>query len=113
MKVKRLYIDFSKLETMDDFHNEMKSIFGFPDFYGKNTHALIDCLTSLRYPDDGMTTITLKKDETLLLEVNNLNYRNIEVVNTFFSSIQYVNYRCAYLKDKEAIAILLNQSIDL
>ncbi|WP_072032321.1 barstar family protein [Erwinia sp. 9145] len=113
MKTKKLSIDFSTLETIDDFHNKMKESFGFPDFYGKNTHAFIDCLTSLRYPEDGMTSITLKKDEILLLEVNGLNYKNSEIANTFFSSIQYVNYRCTYLKDKDAIVILLNQSSDI
>ncbi|EMH4164457.1 barstar family protein [Pluralibacter gergoviae] len=46
----------SKPEIEDDFHNEMKILFGFHDFYGKNTHALIDCLTSLRYPEDGMVS---------------------------------------------------------
>lgn len=112
MKEKKLSIDFSKLETMEDFHDEMKVLFGFPDFYGKNTHSLIDCLTSLRYPEDGMTSFTLEENEILLLEVNNLNYKNHEMVVAFFSSIQYVNYRCTYLKDKESIIILLNQSSD-
>lgn len=110
MKEKKLTIDFSKLETMEDFHNEMKVLFGFPDFYGKNINAFIDCLTSLRYPEDGMTSLTLEKDEVLLLEVNNLNYENYEMVVTFFSSIQFVNYRCSYSKEKESIIILLNQS---
>lgn len=112
MKEKKISIDFSRLETMDDFHNTMKALFGFPDFYGNNMHALIDCLTSLRYPKDGMTSVTLEKNEVLLLEVNNLNYKNHEVVVALFSSIQYVNYRCTHLKDKESIIILLNQSND-
>ena len=35
MNFKRLSIDFSKLETMDYFQNEMRILFDFPNIYGE------------------------------------------------------------------------------
>jgi RNAse (barnase) inhibitor barstar len=36
------------------FHDVFKQALGFPDFYGRNMNAWIDCLT---YLNDGMTTV--------------------------------------------------------
>ena len=57
--------------------------------------------------------VFLEKDQILLLEVNNLNYKNQEMMVEFCSAIQYINYSCAYMKDKESIIISLKQSADL
>jgi ribonuclease inhibitor len=40
-----LILEGSKLKTIEDFHNEIKSILGLPDHYGNNLDALSDCLT--------------------------------------------------------------------
>src|SRR3954470_23502699 len=50
------------------FHAESKAAFGFPDFYGNNLDAWVDCLSYLR-DDDGMTKFKLKPDEVLQIEV--------------------------------------------
>lgn len=112
MDMIKLSVDFSKVKTVDDFHNKMKELFGFPDFYGKNYHALIDCLSSLRYPDDGMTEIHINKDEYILLEINDVKYRqnNCDVINSLFSAIQCVNYRCKQMGDNPSILLLLTLS---
>lgn len=58
MKFISIDIDFSDIcpEDSDDeyknFHQKMAETFGFPDFYGKNLAALIDCLSDLRVYDD-------------------------------------------------------------
>lgn len=36
-------IDFKNVKTLKDMHYMLKEIFGFPDFYGYNVNALIDC----------------------------------------------------------------------
>lgn len=112
MMMKKLFIDFSKIKNIDEFHDEMKLIFGFPEFYGRNARALIDCLTSLRYPEDGMTKINIDKDSVILLEVSNIKYtkNENELVNILLSSVQYVNYRCEYMGDKPSIYLSLTQS---
>ena len=41
------------------FHSVCKRLFGFPDFYGRNMDAWIDCMTSLDNPRDGLTAVTV------------------------------------------------------
>lgn len=86
-------IDFSDIKKIEDMHELLMKKFGFPDFYGKNIHALIDCLSSLRYPEDGMTSITLKKDETLLLIIKNISETSRDVIVDFIIAIEAVNQR--------------------
>ncbi len=51
------------------FHNRFADLFGFPDFYGANMDAWIDCMSSLDDPDAGLSTFHLETDERLVLEV--------------------------------------------
>jgi RNAse (barnase) inhibitor barstar len=39
------------------FHDVFAELFGFPEFYGRNMDAWIDCMTSLDSPEDAMTTV--------------------------------------------------------
>jgi len=71
----------------------MKNEFSFPDFYGANIHALIDCLSSMRYPDDEMSEVTLQNDEILLIEAIGLSQSNIEIVGNFLAAIEQTNNR--------------------
>ena len=54
MKFISIDIDFLDIyyknldEEYKNFHLKMSESFGFPDFYGKNLAALIDCLSDLR-----------------------------------------------------------------
>jgi RNAse (barnase) inhibitor barstar len=54
---------------LEEIHEASAQVFGFPDFYGKNVNALIDCWSSLRFPEDEMTNIIVAKDELVPLEV--------------------------------------------
>lgn len=38
---------------------------GFPNFYGRNMNAWIDCMSSIDEPDDGMSTVTVNPGESL------------------------------------------------
>ena len=58
------------------FHQVCKEAFGFPDFYGANMNAWIDCLTYLT-EGDGMTRFVLSEDEMLYRTCLQLNQRYI------------------------------------
>ncbi len=51
------------------FHAAFARVMGFPDFYGANMDAWIDCMSDLRDPQYGMTSIHVGADELLELEV--------------------------------------------
>lgn len=100
-----LEIDFSGVSDLNSMHKLLMEKFGFPDFYGKNVNALIDCLTSLRHPEDRMTNIHLASGEVLSLVVKSLPMDNLLILNNFLIAIQSVNER--YINRGEAAVILL------
>lgn len=72
MKFKTIQIDCEGL-TEKDLHKAFKEKLGFPDFYGMNWNALIDCLSYLREPEAKMTEVCLEEDEVLLINCNDLS----------------------------------------
>ena len=50
-------LDTGRITDRDTFHTVFAEAFGFPDFYGRNMNAWIDCITCLDDPDAGMTTV--------------------------------------------------------
>ena len=62
-------IDANRITDWDSFHEVFAEAFGFPDFYGKNANAWIDCMQSLGDPDDPMTKIVLPSGSTLVLMI--------------------------------------------
>lgn len=71
-----------------------KEKFGFPNFYGENVNALIDCLSSLRYPDHGMSELVLDAiDAVLIIELKNFSTRDEIIVNHFLTAIKGTNLK--------------------
>lgn len=99
-----------KTEVIQDwvsFHAEFKRALGFPEFYGANMNAWIDCMSYLRDPDaGGMSKIVLRSDEILILEIplaNDFRRRLPEIVDTLWESTAFVNRR--YVDNGESAAI--------
>lgn len=107
MKFKQVFFDFSKINTVDDFHDEMNRFFGFPDFYGNNFNAFVDCLNSLRFPDDGMTSIHLGKNESLLMKINGIHCLSDDIRYNFLLSIETINKGAISFGDDALILLLL------
>ena len=63
-----VHLNGEQLTTWEEFHAQCQGAFGFPDFYGRNLDAFIDCLSYLR-DDDGMSKFRLKPNEKLRIEV--------------------------------------------
>ncbi|AVU30528.1 barstar family protein [Serratia marcescens] len=107
MKFKRVVVDFSEINTDDEFHDEMNRVFGFPDFYGNNFNAFVDCLNSLRFPDDGMTSIHLDKDEYLLMKINGMHSLSDDIRYNFLLAVEAVNKGAISFGDEALILLLL------
>ena len=63
-------IDCRELTNWDSYHDAFAAAFGFPDFYGRNMNAWIDCLTSLDVPDDGLTTVHAPHGGSVVLRLD-------------------------------------------
>jgi RNAse (barnase) inhibitor barstar len=86
-------LDGEKINTWDAFHSESQAAFGFPDFYGRNIDAWIDCLSTLR-EDDGMTKFMLGPYEALRMEVPHsdvLRRRAPEIFSALKECVSIVN----------------------
>src|SRR3954447_24953290 len=83
------------ISDWDSFHLVCQQVFGFPDFYGMNMNAWIDCLTYVD-DDDGMSRFHLAIDEQVFIEVtdtHDLLKRLPDIVAALVSSTAAVNQR--------------------
>lgn len=105
----QIEIDFSEVKSLDDMHQLLKNELGFPDFYGKNVNALIDCLTSLRYPEDNMIATTIEKNEVLEMKIKSLPMDSLLILNHFLIAIESVNQRYLDRGETTPIALILSK----
>jgi hypothetical protein len=69
-------INTDLIDSWTDFHQVFKIALGFPDYYGANMNAWIDCMTYIDDPDAGMTRNAVKPGQTIIIElVNSDNFK--------------------------------------
>lgn len=64
-------IDSSEILDWPTFHAVFTRTFGFPDFYGRNMNAWIDCMTDLDDPGTGMTQVHAPPNGIVLIKLLN------------------------------------------
>jgi hypothetical protein len=90
------------------FHSECATAFGFPDFYGRNMNAWIDCLTYVR-EGDGMSRYVLGPDEPLVIEVldsRRFRQQAPDVFDAFVECTAFVNQRHIEVGEKPALHVV-------
>jgi RNAse (barnase) inhibitor barstar len=88
------------------FHDACAATFGFPDFYGRNLDAWIDCLT---YLDVGMSRFDLPPGEVLTIEVmcfDGFRSRVPEIAEALVECAAFVNRRLAEKGDPLRLALV-------
>lgn len=91
-----IQIDGDSITDWDSFHSVFAKAFGFPEFYGRNMNAWIDCMTYLDDPKAGMSTVHVKSGEVLVLQINNaagLKKRCPEEFEAIVECSAFVNWR--------------------
>lgn len=105
----KVLLDGREIGNWPAFHDACRAAFGFPDFYGRNMDAWIDCLSGLR-DDDGMSAFVLGADEVLEVEVQHadaLRRRAPAILDGLEDCTAEVNERCAENGEKPVISLLL------
>lgn len=74
--MKRVYLNGKRMETKEDAHRLLKHKLHFPDYYGNNLDALMDCLTDVREP----TRLILFNQKSLLEKGNGYGQKLVEVL---------------------------------
>jgi RNAse (barnase) inhibitor barstar len=102
-------LDGSAIRDWPSFHRECQIKLGFPEFYGRNLDAWIDCLSTLR-DNDGMSIFALEPDETLQIEIVNagvLRNQETQILDTLLDCVDAVNQRYTENGEKPALELLL------
>ncbi len=70
MKTTVVTIPTDAIVDWDSFHEVFRTALGFPDFYGRNMDAWIDCMTSIDDPSSGMTDPSVAPGELFALRID-------------------------------------------
>jgi hypothetical protein len=68
--VKSVQLATAEIRDWSSFHDTFAKLLGFPDFYGTNMNAWIDCMSYLDDPAAGMSSLHLEPGEWLTIEVS-------------------------------------------
>ncbi|GAA4309781.1 barstar family protein [Nibribacter koreensis] len=82
--MKSFYLKGENIADWDSFHKEIKHVLGFPDYYGENMNAWIDCVDEM------------SEEEPILIQIENcklLKTRAPEILEALFECTAFVNYR--------------------
>jgi hypothetical protein len=104
----KISLDCKNIRDWPSFHEEFARVFGFPDFYGKNMSAWIDCLTSLDAPEDGMSSVHCESGSFLTLELENVKPfadRCPEQYKALIECAAFVNWRRIEIGDSAILAL--------
>ena len=52
---RELYLDGSQIFSVEEFHDQVSQLFGFPSYYGRNLDDLWECLNSYIDPNLRLT----------------------------------------------------------
>jgi RNAse (barnase) inhibitor barstar len=89
-----LKIDAREITDWDSFHDVFARTCGFPDFYGRNMNAWIDCMTYLDEPEDTMTIVHVQPGEILTIHLEyseDFRKRCPEIVKALVNCVEFVN----------------------
>ena len=81
--MKKVKIDINRIKDWDSFHDLFAQLFEFPEYYGRNMDAWIDCMDEFT---EELTLIDLGDCRTL-------KKTNSEIIDAINECSAFVNYR--------------------
>ena len=101
-------IPTAKIVDWRSFHQVFQDALGFPEFYGRNMDAWIDCMTSIDKPDDGMSSVTVAPGELLIVQISDeLGHRCPEQYKAIVECSAFVNSRRVQVGEDPVLGLLL------
>lgn len=101
-------IDTSGIVDWDSFHDVFAKELGFPDFYGRNIAAWIDCMTYLDDPSAGMTQVHAPEGGVFVLALSDATgfaARCPEIFDALTECAAFVNYRRLEVGEPPVLAL--------
>jgi len=85
-----------QITDWNSFHRVFAEVMGFPEFYGHNMSAWIDCMTSLDLPEDKMSKIHCTPPDVVVLHLENakaFREHHRELYDAIVEGSAFVNHR--------------------
>ena len=103
----RVVLPTHEIRNEKTFHAVCQRMFGFPDFYGHNMDAWIDCLSCLDDPAAEMCSFTLAPGELLVVVVPGCAGLKQEVFDELIDGAVAVNSRFVERGKQPLLALVL------
>jgi len=104
-------IPADKINDWASFHEVFRDALGFPVSYGRSMDAWIDCMTSIDSPSDGLSSVTVRLGQILVLRLDDpfeFRKRCPEQYEALIESVAFVNFRRCEIGEAPVIALLLS-----
>ncbi|MEL7361974.1 MAG: barstar family protein [Bacteroidota bacterium] len=108
--MRTVYINTAAIESHATFHRVFRRAMGFPDSYGANMDAWIDCMSSIDDPTAGLSEIAVAPGELLVLEVSeslDLAYRCPDIWQDLLECCAFVNQQRTDRGNPAVLCLLL------
>ena len=90
---KSVSVDCREIVDVESFHDVFAKAFGFPEFYGRNRDAWIDCMMRL---DEPFSAVSVARGEVVCLSLDyaaELKARLPDVLSDILEMAAFVNWR--------------------
>jgi hypothetical protein len=104
-------VPVDQITDWTSFHDVFQRTLGFPEFYGRNMDAWIDCMTSLDSEVDGLSAVAVGSGQILVLRIDDpfdFKRRCREQYDALIECSAFVNSRRTEMGQQPVLALLLN-----
>ncbi len=111
MRTKVIEIPTSGIVDWDTFHDVFDATLGFPQFYGRNMNAWIDCLSNADDANSGLVANPVSSGDLLTLSIIDaaeFKQRCPDQFETLIECAAFVNYRRRAVGDGPILALLID-----
>jgi RNAse (barnase) inhibitor barstar len=106
-------VDTCRIRDWNTFHDVFAEVLGFPDFYGRNMDAWIDCMTYVDDPTAGMSTVHATTGTVLVLQLEDVRdfaARCPELYAAIIECSAFVNWRRIEIGQDAVLALSFSKS---
>lgn len=104
-------IPTNRITDWASFHEVFAEALGFPDFYGENMDAWIDCMTYADEPEAQMVARAAPPGELLTLQIDHVSDFAVRCPEQFRALVEcaaFVNYRRVEVGRKPVLCLLMS-----
>ena len=103
-------IDARLIHDQNSFHDVFAAALGFPDFYGRNMDAWIDCMTYLDEPQAGMTSLHGTASDPVVVHLDGINAVPKEIYDDLVECAALVNWRLVAMGEPAILILAFDRS---